>query len=95
MDESAADLAEPLRTPPSVERLTFSGEPCDNVLVFPQAVRPFALAHGRHEHGTWIAAYAYGCMIDAALDWFEYLQQEVKRDWSTLRPALIGKFRQD
>ncbi|KAG8859716.1 hypothetical protein FRB96_004290 [Tulasnella sp. 330] len=91
--DSVADFAQPLRSPPIVEWLTFSGEPADNVLRFAQAVHQYAFAYGRHEHGAWMAAYAYGCLADTALDWFEDLEPEIKRDWATLRPALIAKFR--
>ncbi|KAG8876573.1 hypothetical protein FRB98_007242 [Tulasnella sp. 332] len=90
-----ADLAQSLPTPPPIEWLTFSGNTSDNVLLFAQAVHRFAFAHGRHEHGAWIAAYAYGCLTDMALDWFEDLDPKAKWDWSTLRPAMIKRFRQD
>ncbi|KAG8852695.1 hypothetical protein FRB96_008551 [Tulasnella sp. 330] len=93
--ESVADFAQQLRTPPPVEWLSFSGETSDNVLLFAQAIHRFGFAHGRHEHDAWMAAYAYGCLKDTALDWFEDLEPEVKRDWSTLRPAMIKRFRQD
>ncbi|KAG9023401.1 hypothetical protein FRB95_013136 [Tulasnella sp. JGI-2019a] len=39
-----------------------------------------------------MADYAYGCLLDEALDWFEELDNNVKQDWSKLRPAIIAKF---
>ncbi|KAG8997957.1 hypothetical protein FRB94_007296 [Tulasnella sp. JGI-2019a] len=74
------------------EWLSFSGDSSENVLLFAQAVHRFAFAHGRQKDGVWKADYAYGCLSDEALDWFEDLDPEVKQDWSSLRPAMITKF---
>ncbi|KAG8980320.1 hypothetical protein FRB93_009279 [Tulasnella sp. JGI-2019a] len=74
--------------------LAFSGTSSENVLVFCQAVYRFAFANGRQEDGTWIAGYAYSCLTDAALDWYEDLPADIKKDWSKLRPAMMMTFRQ-
>ncbi|KAG8881576.1 hypothetical protein FRB98_004238, partial [Tulasnella sp. 332] len=84
-----------LLTPPLVDWLTFSGSASDDVLLFAQAVHLFALVHGRHEPGAWMAASASGCLENAALDWFEDLDLEIRRDWANLRPAMITEFRWD
>jgi len=95
MNEGVSDFPQSIRTPPPVEWLSFSGKAPDNVLLFAQAVHRFAFAHGRHENDAWMAAYAYGCLTDTALDWFEDLDTDVQRDWSTLRHAMIKKFRRN
>ncbi|KAG8995596.1 hypothetical protein FRB94_003533 [Tulasnella sp. JGI-2019a] len=77
------------------EWLSFSGGSSENVLLFAQAVHRFAFAHGRQKDGVWIADYAYGCLSDEALDWFEDLDPDVRQDWSSLRPAMITKFRRN
>ncbi|KAG8991973.1 hypothetical protein FRB94_012114 [Tulasnella sp. JGI-2019a] len=77
------------------EWLSFSGGPSENVLLFAQAVHRFAFAHSRQKDGVWIADYAYGCLSDQALDWFEDLDPNIRQDWSSLRPAMITKFRRN
>ncbi|KAG9024183.1 hypothetical protein FRB95_011967 [Tulasnella sp. JGI-2019a] len=79
---------------PCIDWLAFSGTSSENVLVFCQAVYRFAFANGRQEDGAWMAGYAYSCLTDAALEWHEDLEADVKEDWLKLRPALIKKYRQ-
>ncbi|KAG9000746.1 hypothetical protein FRB93_012572 [Tulasnella sp. JGI-2019a] len=76
------------------QRLLFSGGPSDNILLFAREVHYFAFTHHRQDDDVWIAQYVYGCMSDEALEWFEYLDREVKRSWSTLRPVMMEKFKQ-
>ncbi|KAG9002869.1 hypothetical protein FRB94_003552 [Tulasnella sp. JGI-2019a] len=84
-----------LRSLARTEWLSFSGDPTENVLIFVQAVHRFAFAHSRQKDGVWMADYAYGCLSEEALDWFEDLDLDIKQDWSSLRPAMIANFRRN
>lgn len=97
MDVSSVTDPQP-STPPRDEQLkwlAFSGAASENVLVFAQAVYRLAFARGRQQDGVWMAGYAYGCLVDAALEWHEDLAPELKQDWSQLRLAMVKRFRQD
>ncbi|KAG8995583.1 hypothetical protein FRB93_001087 [Tulasnella sp. JGI-2019a] len=83
-----------LRSLARVEWLSFSGGPSEHVLLFAQAVHRFAFAFGRQKDNAWIADYVYGCLSGEALNWFEDLDHDVKKDWSRLRPEMITEFRQ-
>ncbi|KAG8884114.1 hypothetical protein FRB98_002604 [Tulasnella sp. 332] len=78
----------------TVEWLTFSGGPSDNILRFAKAVHQFAFAHGRQKDGVWMADYVYGCLDDEALEWFEDLEPKIREDWTHLRSAMMKEFRQ-
>ncbi|KAG8989085.1 hypothetical protein FRB94_014683 [Tulasnella sp. JGI-2019a] len=71
---------------------SFSGGPLDNVFLFTRAVHRFAYAHNRLGDNAWMAGYAYGCLVDEALYWFEGLDPGIQQDWSKLKPAIITKF---
>ncbi|KAG9002380.1 hypothetical protein FRB93_011497 [Tulasnella sp. JGI-2019a] len=95
MEDITAVPDHSLRSLARAEWLSFSVGPPENVLLFAQAVHRFAIAHSRQRDDIWMADYAYGCLSDEALDWFEDLDDDVKRDWSSLRSAMITKFRRN
>ena len=39
-----------------------------------------------------MAEYAMTCLTDDALHWSETLPEDVRADWSRLRPALLAKY---
>ncbi|KAG9023189.1 hypothetical protein FRB95_013425 [Tulasnella sp. JGI-2019a] len=39
-----------------------------------------------------MADYAYGCLSDKALYWYEGLDLDVQQDWSKLKPAILISF---
>ncbi|KAG8978854.1 hypothetical protein FRB93_010596 [Tulasnella sp. JGI-2019a] len=82
----------PSRSIAPVEWLSFSGHPSENVRRFVRGVHRFGFSHGRHNDSVWMADYAYGCLDDEALEWFDHLDAEVRRDWSRLRPAIMETF---
>ncbi|KAG8860072.1 hypothetical protein FRB96_004095 [Tulasnella sp. 330] len=52
----------------------------------------FALTVDREDQDTWMAKYAYGCLKDEALKWFETIDPELRGKWITLRELLIAQF---
>ncbi|KAG9022438.1 hypothetical protein FRB95_014782 [Tulasnella sp. JGI-2019a] len=85
---------EPSDARPAFRRLSFSGGPSDNMLLFAREVYYYAFTHRRQDDDVWMAQYVYGCMSGEALEWFENLDPDVKKSWSKLRSEMMGKFKE-
>ncbi|KAG9000745.1 hypothetical protein FRB93_012571 [Tulasnella sp. JGI-2019a] len=85
---------EPSDSRPTFRRLSFSGDPSDNMLLFAREVYYYAFTHRRQDDDVWMAQYVYGCMSGEALEWFENLDPDVKKSWSKLRSEMMGKFKE-
>ncbi|KAG8974638.1 hypothetical protein FRC05_007115, partial [Tulasnella sp. 425] len=47
---------------------------------------------GKHLDNEWIAFLASSYFVGDAFYWYEELDDDVKNDWSRLRPALVARF---
>ncbi|KAG9037091.1 hypothetical protein FRB95_006946 [Tulasnella sp. JGI-2019a] len=77
------------------EWLSPPGDSLEDGHFFIQGVHRFGFAFGRQNDRVWMADYAHGCLPREALKWFESLNDEVKKDWSLLRPAIVEWFKQN
>ncbi|KAG8950782.1 hypothetical protein FRC04_007202, partial [Tulasnella sp. 424] len=72
--------------------LSFEGTSPKECEVFVATIRQRALAQGKHLDNEWIAFLASSYFVGDAFYWYEELDDDVKNDWSRLRPALVARF---
>ncbi|KAG9027746.1 hypothetical protein FRB95_007405 [Tulasnella sp. JGI-2019a] len=72
--------------------LSFSGREDEDVTAFLQNVNRVAFVEGKTREDDWIADYVGTCVTGIALDWYDELEEDVKRSWKDLRRALLRRF---
>lgn len=71
------------------EEITFYGIDGDEAENFIRTIRKRAHMEGKQRDDEWIADFAAMCFSGNALRWYETLDDDVQRDWSKLRRAIL------
>ncbi|KAG8854788.1 hypothetical protein FRB96_007317 [Tulasnella sp. 330] len=86
-------MSSPILNTIPLQEITFDGNESENVSLFLQNVKRVAFAQGRQRDDEWLADYVETCLIDDALEWYDTLDKDIQRDFSSLRTAMLERFR--